>query len=218
MFGLGMGEIVLIAIVAVVVLVVVAVVGALILLVCLLLTSLAVVREREIGTLEQLKVSPLSPGELIVGKTLPFAAIGLVDLAVVTGAALWVKDTDRAGRIARLTPFHADEFEATVESVDGRTVVLDRTYFYAESGGQPADRGTLAGVRVEVERLAGDHRRPADATAVAVPEGVLGSLVAREESVGGDRGAAVGAPTAVSDIDQPINCDASSIPSVPPIL
>jgi len=65
-----------------------AVVGALILLVCLLLTSLAVVREREIGTLEQLKVSPLSPGELIVGKTLPFAVIGLVDLAIVTGAAL----------------------------------------------------------------------------------------------------------------------------------
>jgi ABC-2 type transport system permease protein len=39
-----------------------AVVGALILLVCLLLTSLAVVREREIGTLEQLRVSPLHPG------------------------------------------------------------------------------------------------------------------------------------------------------------
>ena len=65
-----------------------AVVGALILLVCLLLTSLAVVREAEIGTLEQLRVSPLTPGELIVGKTIPFAVIGLVDLAVVTTIAL----------------------------------------------------------------------------------------------------------------------------------
>jgi len=65
-----------------------AVVGALILLVCLLLTALAVVREREIGTLEQLMVSPLTRGELIAGKTIPFAIIGLVDMAVVTTVAL----------------------------------------------------------------------------------------------------------------------------------
>jgi len=65
-----------------------AVVGALILLISLLLTSLAVVREAEIGTLEQLKVSPLTAGELIAGKTIPFALIGLVDLVIVTTAAL----------------------------------------------------------------------------------------------------------------------------------
>ena len=40
-------------------------------------------------------------------------------------------------------------FEATVADVDGRTVALDETYFYAESGGQPADQGTLDGVEVE---------------------------------------------------------------------
>ena len=46
------------------------------------------------------------------------------------------------------------EFEATVESVDGREVVLSETYFYAESGGQPADRGTIDGVLLDdvVER------------------------------------------------------------------
>jgi len=65
-----------------------AVVGSLILLVCLLLTSLAVVREREIGTLEQLMVSPLTPLELIAGKTIPFALIGLFDLTLVTTVAL----------------------------------------------------------------------------------------------------------------------------------
>jgi len=65
-----------------------AVVGAIILLVCLLLTSLAVVRERELGTLEQLMVSPLRPAELIAGKTIPFAVIGLVDLSLVTIVAI----------------------------------------------------------------------------------------------------------------------------------
>ena len=69
-----------------------AVMGAIILLVCLLLTSLAVVREREIGTLEQLMVTPLSAFELIAGKTIPFALIGLADLLVVAAVALlWFK-------------------------------------------------------------------------------------------------------------------------------
>lgn len=67
-----------------------AVVGTLMMLVALLLTALAIVREREIGTLEQLMVSPLSPGELIAGKTIPFALIALFDLALVTTVAiLW---------------------------------------------------------------------------------------------------------------------------------
>ena len=65
-----------------------AVAGAIILLVCMLLTALAVVREREIGTLEQLMVSPLRPAELIAGKTIPFAIVGLVDMVVVTTVAL----------------------------------------------------------------------------------------------------------------------------------
>jgi ABC-2 type transport system permease protein len=67
-----------------------AVVGVLLFLVCLLLTALTVVREREIGTLEQLMVTPLLPLELIVGKALPFVLIGFVDLVMVTALArLW---------------------------------------------------------------------------------------------------------------------------------
>ena len=67
-----------------------AVVGMIVMLVCLLLTALAVVREREIGTLEQLRVSPLRPAEMIAGKAIPFALLGLVDLvAITTVALLW---------------------------------------------------------------------------------------------------------------------------------
>ena len=67
-----------------------AVMGNIVLMMSLLLTSLAVVREREIGTLEQLMVSPLTPVELIVGKTLPAAFIALVDMALVTAVSmLW---------------------------------------------------------------------------------------------------------------------------------
>jgi ABC-2 type transport system permease protein len=66
------------------------VVGNLMMLMSLLLTTLAVVRERELGTLEQLMVSPLKPAELIVGKTLPVVGIALVDLALITVVAtLW---------------------------------------------------------------------------------------------------------------------------------
>jgi ABC-2 type transport system permease protein len=48
-----------------------------------------VVREREIGTLEQLEVSPLTAFDLIAGKTIPFALIGLVDVTIVTTVALY---------------------------------------------------------------------------------------------------------------------------------
>jgi ABC-2 type transport system permease protein len=61
-----------------------------IMLVTLMLTSLAIVREKEIGTMEQLMVSPLRPLELIIGKTVPFGALGLLDLVLVTTAALLI--------------------------------------------------------------------------------------------------------------------------------
>jgi ABC-2 type transport system permease protein len=59
-------------------------------LVSLILTAMAIVREKEIGTMEQLMVTPIRPLELILGKTLPFALAGLCEVVVITGAALLV--------------------------------------------------------------------------------------------------------------------------------
>jgi ABC-2 type transport system permease protein len=54
------------------------------------LASMAIVREKEVGTLEQLNVTPLRRWELIVGKLLPYGLIGMVDvLLVVAVAVLW---------------------------------------------------------------------------------------------------------------------------------
>jgi ABC-2 type transport system permease protein len=65
-----------------------AVIGVIVLLMCLLLTALAVVREREVGTLEQLLVSPLTATELMLGKTLPVAGIAMMQMGLVTTVAL----------------------------------------------------------------------------------------------------------------------------------
>jgi ABC-2 type transport system permease protein len=60
------------------------VIAMVVMLVSLMLTALSVVREREIGTMAQILVSPLSPLEFLFGKTIPFILISLVDVALVT--------------------------------------------------------------------------------------------------------------------------------------
>ena len=52
-------------------------------LIPVILTAMAIVREKEIGTLEQIMVTPIRPWELMVGKTLPFALIGLLDVVMI---------------------------------------------------------------------------------------------------------------------------------------
>jgi ABC-2 type transport system permease protein len=66
------------------------VVANIIMTVTLMLTALGIVREKEIGTMEQLMVTPIRPIELIIGKMIPFALMGLVDLVLVTVAAIVV--------------------------------------------------------------------------------------------------------------------------------
>jgi ABC-2 type transport system permease protein len=65
------------------------VIAILVMLVTLLLTSMAVVREKEIGTIEQIMVSPITPAEFILGKTLPFAIIGYADVLLVVAIGVF---------------------------------------------------------------------------------------------------------------------------------
>jgi ABC-2 type transport system permease protein len=58
--------------------------------ICSLMTALSVSREKETGTLEQLISTPISSFELLVGKLLPYLAVGLVDLALVVGAGVLI--------------------------------------------------------------------------------------------------------------------------------
>jgi ABC-2 type transport system permease protein len=66
------------------------VIALLLLVVTANLSSMAIVRERELGTLEQLNVTPLGRWELIIGKLLPYALVGIIDVVlVVTVAVFW---------------------------------------------------------------------------------------------------------------------------------
>ncbi len=58
------------------------------LMVTLMLTAQAIIREKELGTMEQLMVTPMRPIELMIGKTLPFALVGMTNMLIITGAAL----------------------------------------------------------------------------------------------------------------------------------
>jgi ABC-2 type transport system permease protein len=59
------------------------IVGSLTLVLVITLTAFGVVREREIGTLEQIMVTPIRPAEFILSKTLPFFLIGLFDVSLI---------------------------------------------------------------------------------------------------------------------------------------
>ncbi len=66
------------------------VIAMVIMITSLLLTAMAIVREREMGTMEQLMVTPLRPVEFILGKTIPFAVIAFIEMALITVIGLLV--------------------------------------------------------------------------------------------------------------------------------
>ena len=75
------------------------IVGLLLSIITLILTSLAIVKEREIGTLEQIIVTPIKPIQLIFGKLIPFAILGFAAVTIVLFAMKLIFDISPRGSI-----------------------------------------------------------------------------------------------------------------------
>ena len=58
--------------------------GLLISMITIVLTAMSIVKEREYGTIDQLIVSPITPAELVAGKTIPYMIVGFVDTIVIS--------------------------------------------------------------------------------------------------------------------------------------
>ena len=78
------------------------VIALLLLVVTANLSSMAIVREKEIGTLEQLNVTPLGRWELVIGKLLPYSLIGFVDVLLVCAVAVFWFEIPLRGSVALL--------------------------------------------------------------------------------------------------------------------
>ncbi|MBN1205558.1 MAG: ABC transporter permease [Myxococcaceae bacterium] len=75
----------------------------LLLIVTTVTMAMGLARERESGTLEQLQVTPLRPGVLMVGKVTPFVLVGLVDVGLALAVGAWVFEVPLRGSLALVT-------------------------------------------------------------------------------------------------------------------
>jgi ABC-2 type transport system permease protein len=66
-----------------------AVLAMILMIMTMLLSAMGVVREKELGTLEQLIVTPIRPWQLLVGKLTPFAVIGLVQMCLAAAVTVF---------------------------------------------------------------------------------------------------------------------------------
>jgi ABC-2 type transport system permease protein len=66
-----------------------AVLAMILMIMTMMLTSMALVRETELGTMEQLLVTPLTPGAIIVGKLVPYALVGTVEILTAMPVVLF---------------------------------------------------------------------------------------------------------------------------------
>jgi len=79
-----------------------AVITNIVFIITMLLSSMSVVREKEIGTIEQVIVTPIGKGEFILGKTIPFVLIGFIDVALISAVAAFWFDVPLRGSLPLL--------------------------------------------------------------------------------------------------------------------
>lgn len=77
-------------------------IGILTMLIGITITALSVAREREVGTFEQLLVSPLSPFEILLGKAIPAIVIGILEGSLILFSAIFLFNIPFAGSMAWL--------------------------------------------------------------------------------------------------------------------
>lgn len=70
-----------------------------VLIVTTIVTAMGIAREKEMGTMEQLLVTPLRPWVLLIGKCLPFAGVGLVEVASILAVGTWLFDVPIRGSL-----------------------------------------------------------------------------------------------------------------------
>jgi ABC-2 type transport system permease protein len=114
------------------------VVALLLLVVTTNLSSMGVVREKELGTLEQLNVTPLGRFELILGKLLPYALIGVIDVVLVLTVAVWWFEVPLRGSVVLLfamsliyllTTLGLGLFVSTISSTQ-QQAMMTSTFFF----------------------------------------------------------------------------------------
>jgi ABC-2 type transport system permease protein len=102
------------------------------------LSSMAIVRERELGTLEQLNVTPIARWELILGKMLPYGLIGLIDILLVVLVAVFWFEVPLRGSFALLlamsvvyllTTLGLGLFVSTISSTQQQAMMTSSFFF-----------------------------------------------------------------------------------------
>lgn len=76
--------------------------GVLTMLIGLIVTALSIARERELGTFDQLLVSPLMPIEILIGKSIPAIIIGMMEGSIIVFAAIFIFDVPLTGSLLYL--------------------------------------------------------------------------------------------------------------------